>query len=179
MRSLGYYIIQPYIPSCLTVFLSCSRQLLASSVRVVLRPKSRLLHHPDIHTVVSDRCIVVGLLLAEPRRRASPRRPRHHDRPHDDHSHIEHQCVAAQDLLPQEYRCVLGDVLLHGVRVATRVRVRQFHFARLCAGMSRRLHSSESNNRLQDVSAHLSLFCEIDACPPPPCLLLPSYQTYS
>ena len=107
------------MPNLLLLFVCSGRQLLSSGVRVVLRAQSRLLHHPDLHPVVSDRRLVVGLLLAESRRRASPCRPRHHDRPNDDDPYIEHERVAAEDLLSEEHRRISRDVLLHGVRVAS------------------------------------------------------------
>ena len=113
-------------------------------MRVVLRAQSRLLHHPDLHPVVSDRRLVMGLLLAESRRRASPCSAGHHDRTNDDDPYIKHERVAAEDLLSKEHRRLSRDVLLHGVRVASRVRLRQFHFSRLCAGTSRWLLISES-----------------------------------
>jgi len=42
------------------------RKLLAASVRVLLRSKSRLLRDPDLRSVESDRRTVVGVVLAAP-----------------------------------------------------------------------------------------------------------------
>ena len=118
------------------------RQLLPSGVRVVLRAQSRLLRHPDLHPVMSHCRAVVGVVLAEPRRRAGPSGARHHDRAHDDDAHIQHERLAAQDLLPEEHRRLPRHVLLHGVRLASRVRFRQLHIPRHCTGMAHLLDGS-------------------------------------
>ena len=114
------------------------RQLLPSGVRVVLRAQSRLLRHPDLHPVMPHRRAVVGVVLVESRRRAGAGGARHHDRAHDDDAYLQHERLAAEDLLPEEYRRVPRHVLLHGVRVASRVRFRQLHIPRHCTGRADR-----------------------------------------
>jgi len=103
----------------------CCRQLLAAGLRVLLCSQSRILHHTHLRAVMSHSRSVVDLVLAASRCVAGARLTGHHDRSHDDHHSVQLQRIAAQDLLPQEYRHFSGHLLHHGVRVAARVCMRQ------------------------------------------------------
>jgi len=64
------------------------RKLLAAGLRVLLRAKSRLLHHTDLRAVEPDRRSLVGVVLAASWCGAGACRSRHYHRAHHDHSHL-------------------------------------------------------------------------------------------
>ena len=103
------------------------RQLFPPRLPVLLRAQSRILRHPHVRAVVSDRRAIVDLVLAPPGRLPSPGCPRHHHGPHHDHPHLQLQRLPSKDLLSEEHRYLPGSLLRHGLLVTARVRMRQLY----------------------------------------------------
>lgn len=97
-----------------------TRKLLSSGLRDTVRSFHGLLPHPDLHSIWSDRHHLLGQLLAEPQCDTRQGGPRCHHRAHHDHPHVVHQCRATQDFLRQVNRCLLGNLLRHGLRIVAR-----------------------------------------------------------
>jgi len=87
-------------------------------VRDPIREIDGLLPNPNIYTQRTDRHHLVGELLAE--QKCHPRQSRtwRHHRVDHDHAHVLHQRRAAQDILRQVHRRVLGNVFRDGFRFA-------------------------------------------------------------
>ena len=107
--------------------LALDGQLLETGLRNPVRPLDGLLPDPDLHPVQSDRHHLVGLLLAEQGSHAGQSRPRGHHRLDHDHVDGVDERGAAQNILRQVHRRLLGRLLLHGVRLLVRVRQRRLH----------------------------------------------------
>jgi len=87
-------------------------------LRNPIRAIHGLLPDPDLHTQRTDRHHILGELLAEPERYAGQSGVRRHHRVDHDHAHVVHERGAAEDIVREIYRRLLGHVFRHGVRFA-------------------------------------------------------------
>ena len=97
------------------------RQLFSVGVRNSIRTFDGLLPHPNLHPLQSDRHHILGVVLAESRRNARPRRPWRHHCAHYDNPDGLDQRGFAKNFLCQVHWRLPRRMFLYGVRFTFRL----------------------------------------------------------